>query len=266
VVKPDKAAGEKPAMQTVNGQWKFFVRVGASLLASIILGGLVSEAQAEFGSPPGQGRPKGTAGGGSRPTPTTCLEEPTSGDTLVTMAPTQFVGLTSQASPTVWVQIPRTRAKLLEFSLFTDQQDGVYQTNLPISSPGLLKIALPPQIALTTGKPYRWTVALVCNANQRTEDWIAEGWIQHQSLNAELQRQLSHATIEQRIMLYNQSDFWYEAFNAYLTLWQTQPGNPNLGLIQADLLKSAGLTAIANPFPRTLPQAPVPCNSWNGQF
>lgn len=248
-------------MRTVGRQQKLLWSVGTFWLLTglftVVAVGMTATAQAQFGSPPGQGKPRGTAGGGSRPGQTTCLENPGSGEALVAMAPTQFVGLTSHPRPGIWVQIPQTTAKVLEFSLFTDQQAGVYQANLPISIPGLMQIVLPSEVSLTPNKPYQWTVALVCNPNQRTEDWIAEGWIQHQPLNANLQQQLSHATLEQQIRLYTLSGFWYEALNTYLTLQQTQPENSNLASLQADLLKSAGLPAIANPSPKQLlqPQA-----------
>ncbi|HEY9618431.1 MAG TPA: hypothetical protein V6C64_16430, partial [Microcoleaceae cyanobacterium] len=50
--------------------------VGTGLLLAAIASGLLAPiAQAQFGSPAGQGTPKGTAGGGSRPaTHLVCLQ------------------------------------------------------------------------------------------------------------------------------------------------------------------------------------------------
>lgn len=216
-------------------------------------------AHAQFTSPPGQGVPKGTAGGGTRPTQQ-CLQQPNDQESLLALAPTRFLGLTSQENPAVWVYVPKTTAQTLEFSLFTSEQDGIYQVQLPVSAPGLVKIAVPQAAKLKTGKPYYWTAALICNPEQRTNDWVVTGWIRQQPFSPDLQRQLAAATPEQRLKLYAQANFWYEALNAYLALQQTQPNTPNLSSLWADLLQTAGLSAvplqgklprISNPTPPT---------------
>lgn len=230
-------------MRTVNWQGRTVVGMSC-LIALLINASLAQPTRAQFSLPPGQGTPKGTAGGGSRPAEQRCLQTPKSQDWLMAMAPTQSVGLTPNSSPTVWVYVPPTTAKTLEFSLFTKEREGIYQAYLPIKTSGLVKIMLPPNIVLTSNKPYQWTVALVCNPTRRTEDWVVGGWIQHQPLNTDLQRQLNQATAEQQVKLYTQTGFWYEALNRYLTLQQAQPQNSNLTTIWLDLLKSAGLTAV----------------------
>lgn len=154
------------------------------------------------------------------------------------------MGLTPHENPTVWVYVPTTTAQTLEFSLFTQEREGIYQAKLPISAPGLLKITVPKVASFKPGKPYYWTAALICNPQQRTNDWIVGGWIRQQPLNETLQRQLAGAMIGQQVKLYAKTDFWYEAVNAYLELQRTQPKNPNLSLLWADLLQTAGLSAI----------------------
>lgn len=224
--------------------------LGTGLLLATIASGLMAPiAQAQFGSPPGQGTPKGTAGGGSRPaTPLICLQQPHSQDHLVALAPTQAVGLTTQATPTVWVYVPQTTATTLEFSLFTSEREGVYQANLPIHASGLLKITLPANAAtLSPNQPYYWTAALVCDPKRRTKDWLVGGWIRQQLPHPQLQQQLAAATAEQQVKLYTEAGFWYDGLNAYLELSQTQPGNANLSSLWADLLKTAGLSPIAAP-------------------
>lgn len=235
-------------MKTINKRQKFLFVKASVLLAVVMQGWLAQAVHAQFTSPPGQGTPKGTAGGGSRPPyPSSCLKNPNSQNVLRAMAPTRSMGLTSIATPTLWIDVPDTPAKTLEFSLFTAAKAGVYQTNLPVHSSGLLRVNLPARVALIPDKPYYWSAALVCNPQRRTEDWVVGGWIQRRSLSPELQHQLASATPEQRVTLYLQSGFWYEAFNTYLELRQTQSTNPNLATIWADLLKAAGLNASAIP-------------------
>lgn len=223
--------------------WHPLKMAGSVLLILGIASVSAQNAHAQFTSPPGQGVPKGTAGGGTRPIQQ-CSQQPNNQEPLLALAPTRFLGLTSQENPAVWVYVPKTTARTLEFSLFTSDRDGVYQVQLPVSAPGLLKITVPKVAALKTGKPYYWTAALICNPQQRTNDWVVAGWIRQQPFSPDLQRQVAAATPEQRVKLYAQADFWYEALNAYLDLQQTQPNTPNLSLLWTDLLKTAGLSAV----------------------
>lgn len=233
-------------------------QTGIALLAALVTSALLAQtAHAQFSLPPGQGSPKGTAGGGSRPAQPYCLQKPTSQETLVALAPTRFVGSTFHASPAVWVYVPNTIAKTLEFSLFTEEREGVYQTTMPINASGLLKITVPATVTLAPGKPYYWTAALVCQAKRRTNDWIVGGWIQQQPLPADLQRQLSQTTAEQQVQLYTESGFWYEALNIYLKLQQTRPGDANLTTMWTNLLQSAELPPPI-PSKQLLPIAPSP--------
>lgn len=235
-------------MKTINWLPKLFLYI--SFLFPITAGVLLAQsAFAQFTSPPGQGSPKGTAGGGSRPVAALCALPVGNQETLVALAPTETVGFTSSQNPTFWVYIPNTTAKMLEFSLVT-QEEGVYQTNVPITAAKLVKITLPATVSLTVGKIYNWKAALVCNPERRTKDWVVNGWIQRQPIDAEFQRKLAGTTTEQQVKLYAQSGFWYEALNAYLQLRQMQPGSSNLSILGADLLKVAGLDKIAaNLFP-----------------
>ncbi len=229
-------------MNTIN--WQRKSTVVAALLIAVAVSGTISPAQAQFSSPPGQGTPKGTAGGGSRPIdPSACFLSTDRREVPRAMAPTNTVGLTSQANPTVWVYVPDTKAKTLEFSLVNQEQEGIYQVNLPINTPGLVKVTLPANV-LQAGKPYYWSVALVCNPDQRTDDWVVGSSIRQQPLPADLQRQLSRATADQQVRLYAQAGFWYEAFNTYLTLRQAQPANTNLSELWTELLKIADIGTI----------------------
>ena len=226
--------------------WQRATTITVSFWLAVVASGVAAPAvRAQFTSPPDQGTPQTTAGGGSRPINGSCPKPANSQQPLIALAPTGPVGLTPQARPSFWVYLPPTEAKTLEFSLFTQDQKGVYQTNLPINRPGLLKMTLPSQgVELKAGQLYRWKVALVCNPEDRTKDWVVSRLIQQQPLNAVLRGQLAAATPEQQIQLYTQSGFWYEAFNTYVKLRQAQPKNGNLTAIWAELAQSAGLGPI----------------------
>lgn len=225
-----------------------------ALLVASLLSGSQPAAQAQFSSPAGQGSPRGgTAGGGSRgddpsASTTTCPRDSNRPEALTVMAPTQSVGLVASARPTLWVYVPPTQATTLEFSLFNEQQDGLYQTNLPIRAPGWMALNLPANLApLVPGQSYLWTIALICNPTRRSQDWLVEGWLRHQSPSPQLQAQLATATLDQRVTLYLEAGFWYEAVNTFMDLQRSQPHHPQSQPLWANLLKSAGLNL--NPVP-----------------
>jgi hypothetical protein len=179
--------------------------------------------------PPGSGEPTtGTANGGSRPTRNACAPS----TQLIAIAAPPESRFTATAQPTIWVYLPKTKAKTLEFSIFDAQQNGVYQTEIAIANrSGLISIPLPP----LTPQQHSWTVALVCNPEERTNDWIVSGWIEPRLLNASLQQQLQQANPIEQIELYAKAGFWYDAVHAYLTLRQAQPNHPQLAELRRTL-------------------------------
>jgi hypothetical protein len=135
----------------------------------------------------------------------------------------------------------------MEFSLFDEQMNGVYQMNFPVANrTGLIKIELPENApSLVKDKPYYWTVALICNPNERTEDMVVGGWIERTELNDSLKQELAKLGGLDRVSFYAKQGFWYDAVNSLVELGQAEPGNLALAASWAELLKSVGLEAIA---------------------
>ncbi len=222
--------------------------LGAALVIGVPFSGIFLAASAQtFNPPSGPGTPQRTAGG-TRPIRSSCAASSQQA-AFVALSPTRFKGMTASDHPTVWVAVPRTTAKTLEFSLFDAQQNGIYQVNVPIDSPtDMVKIAVPPTVAaLISGQSYTWTAALVCNPQRRTEDWVATGTLHKQTPTAEFQRQVSKASSEQQMKLYAQAGYWYETINALVELRRSQPTDPKLATTWSDLLKIAGLPIVTPP-------------------
>jgi hypothetical protein len=221
--------------------------VSQCLITTVWLLSNLPVAQASgFDPPPGQGEPGSTAGGASRPLKVACLTHPEQSDRLTLLAPKTYLGLTTQARPSVWVYLPATRAKTLEFSLFDQQRRGIYQTQIAIANlSGLIQVKLPetaPELSLN--QSYSWTIALICNSKRRTEDWVANGWIQRQAPSELLQKNLKLAPTEfDRVLLYRQSQFWYDAIALLLNSPQTARTNQGW----TETVKAAGLPQIADP-------------------
>ena len=203
-----------------------------------------------FEPPPGRDAPReGTAGGGSRPVGSACgvSQSGVRGATLTALSPGRHLGLTASARPKFLVYVPKTSAQTMELSLFDEQMNGVYQMNVPVANrTGLVNIELPENApSLVKDKPYYWTVALVCNKNERTEDIVVGGWIERSELNDNLKQQLAKVGAVERASLYAKQGFWYDAVNTLVELQQKEPQNVAIAASWTELLKSVGLDAIA---------------------
>lgn len=122
--------------------------------------------------PPEQPAPQSTTSGGSLPITRTRLKYPKQSARFTEIASFRPVGLTLHARPTIWACIPPTDAKMLEFSLLDQNRQAIYQMPIAIENQtGFIPISLPSSApALNQNQPYYWTVALVCDAEQRTND------------------------------------------------------------------------------------------------
>jgi hypothetical protein len=205
-----------------------------------------SNATAMFEPPPGRDAPRGgTAGGGSRPVGGACLSNPSAkSSSLTALVPGRHLGLTVAERPNFLVYMPQTTAQTVEFSLFDEQMNGIYQMSVPVSKAGLVSLRLPDTAPpLAKDKPYYWTVALVCNPSDRTEDWVVGGWVERAEPSATLKQQLANITAVEKVSLYAKQGFWYEALNTLVELQRTQPNHPVIATTWAELMKSVGLEA-----------------------
>lgn len=192
--------------------------------------------------PPDLPAPQSTTGGSTRPIEPTCLRQPKQ-SAFTALASLNSVGLTLHERPTVWVYVPPTYAKTLEFSLFDQNRKGIYQTLIEINDrTGYVPITLPSSApALNQNQPYYWTVALVCDNQERTNDWITGGWIQQRSMNPDLQRRLTQTTLAEQIRLAAKAGYWYEAVDIYLRSQSAHPTDSQLSTVWAGLLETGKL-------------------------
>lgn len=219
-----------------------------------------SNATALFEPPPGRDAPRGgTAGGGSRPMGGACLSHPSAKpNSLTALVPGHHLGLTQSDRPNFFVYIPQTTAQTAEFSLFDEQMNGIYQVSVPVTKAGLVSISLLDSApSLVKDKPYYWTVALVCNPSDRTDDWVVGGWIERAEPSATLKQQLANVTAVERVSLYAKQGFWYEALNTLVEFQRTQPNHPVVATTWAELMKSVELEAKGFTLPNAIAIHPM---------
>jgi hypothetical protein len=168
--------------------------------------------------------------------------------------------LTVAANPTFFVYVPETTTLsaedllFAEFSVSDDQDNEVYQTTfrLPtvlssdvpsssVSTPGIVKLSLPANVSLETGKHYRWVFQLSCGkANaDRVFGRYVEGWIQRTELSSDLKTKIEQATPLEQAQLYAKARIWSETLMLAAQLRSSQPAE------WEKLLKSVGLNEIA---------------------
>ena len=168
--------------------------------------------------------------------------------------------LTVAANPTVFVYVPETTTLLAEnllfaeFSVYDDQGEDFYKTTLQlptvlssdvptssVSTPGIVKLSLPADVRLETGKNYRWVFQLSCGkANaERSFGRYVEGSIQRTELSSDLKTKIEQATPLEQAKLYAKARIWSETLMLAAQLRSSQPAE------WEELLKSVGLTQIA---------------------
>lgn len=220
--------------------------LGAAAGSLLVLGSGVNSLPARAESiepPPGQGAPNGTWGGGSR-LGATCQTHPGQPVSMpIALSPSRYVGQTSSPRPTFVVYLPQSTAQNLEFSLFDQDMRGLAQVVVPLpKKSGILELSLPSAVAnLTPNQTYYWTVALVCNPGDRTEDVVSRGQIRYSPLSPELQHQVRSASIPEQISAYYKAGFWYEALHLLAQNHQSHPGTVTLQQLWLQLLRAEGI-------------------------
>lgn len=158
-------------------------------------------------------------------------------------------GRTSQLSPTLWFYVAYPPNTHVLFALQDEQENPLYSTAFQIQSekPDLVSVTIPSteEIALEPGKKYLWYLYIMCAQKDSPDDFV-NGWVEVTKANPELESQLQQATPWQRIKLYAENGFWYDALTQLEQLRSQQPGETKLDALWQDLLQQVGLGDISN--------------------
>jgi len=195
-----------------------------SLLALSVLG-LPAQANTQDTSVR-QGLPTRRISGGSRSPSNACLSTPN--QPVIALIPEDNVGLTLQERPTFWFSMPGVNQdRTLEFGLFSEEGELLYQKNFqPAESAGVTNITLPAAApTLDTEKNYRWYLSVVCNQESRAEDLVVTGWVRRIQVTNELQQQLTVATEQERLALFETTEIWFDKLTALAELRRRHPSN-----------------------------------------
>jgi hypothetical protein len=84
------------------------------------------------------------------------------------------------------------------------------------------------------------------------EDWVVGGWVEHVSKDNPLPEPLENITDLEKVTLYAQEGFWYDALNILVELQRSQPNNPAVANSWTELMESVGLEEISLTVPSAI--------------
>ena len=186
--------------------------------------------------------------------------------TVMPLVPSNHIGQTQSSRPTFLAYV--SGAQSVEFALTEPKVEKplLVQTVTPDAN-GIVRVQLPetaPELAI--GKDYRWSIAVVCNPNRRSNDVYAQSWIQRTAVTPELEKNLTATPSGlERARLYANAGFWYDAIATLTHALQTNPNQPEAQADFADLLRQANLSDLGITGPTAKPtvtsqSAPSPVN------
>lgn len=190
--------------------------------------------------PPLRGAPVGRVGGGTRGAG--------SAEPFVAVYAPEHVGLTVEAQPSLYWYLSEKSDAVVEFTLIDDHSIHplLEKRFTPPVEPGVHCVNLKEEeVSLALGTQYKWFVALVLDAEHRSQDIIAGGAIERTHCPAALQEQLARLPKTEAPALYAERGIWYEAVSTISELIAVSPSERQLRQKRAALLEQVGLAAAA---------------------
>lgn len=173
-----------------------------------------------------------------------------SGDTAVrldVLAPDE-TGLTTLEQPSLFWYQSKPATASFELTLL---EEGKAKPVLQMKTnragqAGIQRLKLSDQkVKLQPGVEYRWVVALIVDAKNRSKDLVASGFIKRIEPSQELQEKLAKASPNERAAIYAEAGIWHDALAALSDLVEAQPENQAFREQRADLLRQVGLNFAA---------------------
>ncbi|EDX74074.1 conserved domain protein [Coleofasciculus chthonoplastes PCC 7420] len=160
-----------------------------------------------------------------------------------------YSGFNLSEYPILLVYLPKANAQMGELVLRDENNRSVTRTRFSLpNQAGIVSLDLADTNIdpLEPDKPYWWSVSIICDEVNRSENGIsARVWFQRITPSATLGQQIFNARPTLLPALYAQGDdnggFWYDALSSLADLRQLQPNNPTLENQWQELLDSAGL-------------------------
>lgn len=190
--------------------------------------------------PPVRGAPRGRVGGGTRGPRDSLLG-------LYVLAP-DHTGLTVREQPDFYWHLSELTPYPIEFTLIEDSAIfPVLEAQIASpAQPGIQRIQLSRyNVRLKDNSEYRWFVAIVTDANSRSKDILAGGFIEKVTPSETLRKRLAQEPADWAPFLYAEEGIWYDALAAISNLIDAAPNDATLRRQRAELLEQVGLHEVS---------------------
>jgi hypothetical protein len=166
---------------------------------------------------------------------------------LNVLAP-EHTGWTAKDQPTLYWYISEPANTRVELTVIDDAAIApLLETNLePPSKAGVQHLRLADHnVHLKEGMEYQWSVALVRDPGQRSQDIVASGTLTYAKPSAELKQKLTQVDKEALASIYAGEGYWYDAIESLSELIKAQPQDKRLRELRASLLEQVALPEVA---------------------
>ncbi|MEZ2280260.1 MAG: DUF928 domain-containing protein [Microcoleus sp.] len=182
---------------------------------------------------------------------------------LTALVPENKIARTVSEYPVFFFYLPQTDAPQAEFVLQDENGKQIYQTTLKINnSSGVTGVSIPTNrnmSPLQVGKKYRWFVALICDAQDRSADISETGIVRRVELSADIRSKLEKADVREKTFIYAQNGIWQDALSTLAAARLANPKDAKLTADWASLLDSVKLGEIATePIVQIAPEPSAP--------
>lgn len=191
--------------------------------------------------PPLRGAPASRIGGGTRglapAAPALAVLAPDHTGHTVNAQPTLYWFLSKPAPVRIEVTLLDEAGvkPVVEKALKTDLQAGIQALSLKDLG-----------ITLKPNEEYRWHVAMVYDAKQRSSDVTSSGTVKLVPAPAALDSRLKQSDESRRYAVYAQEGLWYDAVDALMQRINAAPADARLRDELDSLLKQVGLKPVAH--------------------
>jgi hypothetical protein len=142
-------------------------------------------------------------------------------------------------------------APAVEFVLRAANKQQVYSAQYPlmksaegvVGAPGIMSLTVANLYPMKIGQDYYWELRVRCNYTEadRSEDLVVEGRLKRVEPDPTLALRIQQATPKERVALYANAQYWYEALATLVELKRDRPNDSELAATWDKLLTSMGL-------------------------
>jgi len=201
-----------------------------------------AEAKPPVYVPPQRGAPSRRVGGSSRGASDKL-------PTVMVLVP-DHVGLTVSDTPALYWYLSKPTAVRIEVTLVDDRGEAplIEFAVAKAAGPAVHRIDLARRaVHLKPGIEYQWSVAVVPNPNERSNDVMAGGVLMRVEEPATVAaRRKAGASKEEIARLLAAEGIWYDSIALYSELIEAQPADRKLRAARAALLEQVGLKEVAD--------------------